>query len=219
MERKVIKILLIDEDKESLTTLNGLIHNAFPSAVVLLATNEQSGIDTAINYDITMLRVAETAVKLEAERYHALIESTKDWFWVVDSEDHKLTLFNPPVASYFKRNHGVILRQGMIREEMLSETRRDLWNGFYKKAISEGAFTTEYQTDAEKLNFIVSLSPLIIDGKAVGVSVFAKDITSETRYKEELELSNLALSKRLQQSLNAISKIGEMRCPPKSSPL
>jgi len=161
--------------------------------------------------DITQRKNAEMTIRLEAERYHALIESTKDWVWVVDSEDHKLTFFNSSVASYFKRNHGVILRQGMIREEMLSEKRRDLWNEFYKKAISEGAFTTEYQTAAEKLNFIVSFAPLIIDEKVVGVSVFAKDITSETRYKEELELSNQALSRRLQQSLNAISKIGEIR--------
>lgn len=184
----------------------------FPVHLAIAPIHLPSGtVSIAFLSDITARKEVETAVKLEAERYHALIESTKDWIWVVDSEDHKLTLFNSSVASYFKRNHGVILRQGMIREEMLSENRRDLWNGFYKKAINEGAFTTEYQTDVEKLNFIVSLSPLIIDEKTVGVSVFAKDITSETHYKEELELSNLSLSKRMQQSLNAISKIGEIR--------
>jgi PAS domain S-box-containing protein/putative nucleotidyltransferase with HDIG domain len=184
----------------------------FPVHLAIAPINLPSGIvSIAFLSDITNRKEAETAVKLETERYHALIESTKDWIWVVDSENFKLTLFNSSVASYFKRNHGVILKPGMIREETLSEKQRDLWKGFYNKAIREGAFTTEYQTDAGKLNFIVSLAPLIIDKKTVGVSVFAKDITTETHYKEELELSNQALSKRLQQSLNAISKIGEIR--------
>lgn len=161
--------------------------------------------------DITEQVKIESAIKLEYERYHALIESTNDWIWVVDPKDYKLTLFNSSVSSYFKRNHGVTLKPGMSREEMLSKKRRDLWRELYDEAIRKGGFSTEYQTASENLHFLVSLAPLVIENTIVGISVFAKDITTETNYKERLESSNQKLSIRLKQSLNAISRIGELR--------
>ncbi len=161
--------------------------------------------------DISKRIQDENKIKHEVQRYDALIESTNDWIWVVDSKSFDLVLFNSSVADYFKRNHNIILRPGMPNDEMLSESRRILWRQLYTKAIKEGKFSIEYQTASENIHFLVSLAPVVIDDSIVGVSIFAKDISKEVHYKEELEASNIMLSSRLNQTINAISKIGEMR--------
>jgi PAS domain S-box-containing protein/putative nucleotidyltransferase with HDIG domain len=161
--------------------------------------------------DITEREKAETAIRLEAERYNAMIESTTDWIFVVAPENYTLTLFNTSVAKYFKKNYNVTLQIGMSFEEFLPEKRRNLWKGFIDKAVSEGRFSTEYRSTTEVIHFILSLAPVIIDNVTVGVSVFGKDITNEHHYKEELEKTNQILLKRFEQTINAISRIGELR--------
>ena len=184
----------------------------FPVSLAIAPIHLPSGIvSIAILSDITDRKKAEAAVRLEAEQYNALIESTSDWVWVVEPENYSVTIFNTAVADYFERNHGIILKKGIRPEEMLSKNRLDQWKGFYSKAIRDGRFTIDYQTNAENLHFKVSLTPLIVENKTVGISVFAKDLTAEDQYKKQIEASNQTLSSRLLQTINAISKIGELR--------
>ncbi len=162
-------------------------------------------------HDITEQRKAQWAIRLETERYNALIESTDDWIWVVDSENFELVLFNAAFANYLKKHRNTTLKPGMTHDEVVDSSRRDLWKGYYKKAISEGRFSIDHTSIFGDKQFIVSFSPLVIDGKTVGVSVFAKDITNESRYKAELEMSNQTLSRRFKQTIDVISRIGELR--------
>jgi len=161
--------------------------------------------------DITVRIADEQRIKFETERYNALIESTNDWIWIVDSQTFDLVIFNTSVANYFKKNHNIILRPGLKNDEMLSKSRSVLWRELYTRAVKEGRFTMEYETASDGLKFQLSLAPVIIDQATVGVSVFANDITKEVKYKEDLVAINTELSKRLEQTINAISKIGEMR--------
>jgi len=184
----------------------------FPVRLAVAPIQLPSGtVSIAFLTDITERKQTETALKIEAQRYHALIESMNDWVWVAGPIDHEVTIFNSAIADYFKDNHNVIVKAGMIPEEMLSESRIEQWKGFYSKAISEGKLVLDYTTKAKKMHLKLSLSRLDVDGRTVGISVLGKDVTKETQYKEKLEESNRSLSVMLQQSINTISKIGELR--------
>ena len=216
MGRKNLFELLKEKGKATDYYSQGLRQDGtpFPVSMNIQFIHNESGdiIGTeGLVRDISERVKAEVAIRLEAERYNALIESTNDWIWVADSENYGLIVYNTAVEDYFRRNHGIILKKGMIPEEMLSDKRIELWRGLYDRAIREGRFSIDYHTNVENLHFKVSLAPLTIENKIVGVSVFAKDITNEYQYKNELEKSNQALSTRLSQSINAISKIGELR--------
>lgn len=140
-----------------------------------------------------------------------MIESTNDWIWISEPENYELIVFNSTVAKYFKENHNLILKKGMRPEEVLSEKRMEQWKGYYEKVISEGKFIVDYYTDAKKIHLILTLSRLDVDGLTIGVSVIGKDVTKEMQYKEQLEERNKSLLRMLQQSINTISRIGELR--------
>ena len=208
--RRRLQGLLVPSEYESVA-----LHpdgSEFPVSLAIAPIHLPSGIvSIAILSDITDRKKAEADVRLEAEQYNALIESTSDWVWVVEPENYSVTIFNTAVADYFKRNHGIILKKGIHPEDMLSKNRIDQWKGFYNKAIRDGRFTIDYQTNAENLHFKVSLTTLTVENKTVGISVYAKDLTAEDQYKKQIEASNQTLSSRLLQTINAISKIGELR--------
>jgi PAS domain S-box-containing protein len=74
------------------------------------------------------------------------------------------------------------LKTGM-RPEDLSPTQDcvDQWRRLYRRALSEGSFTTDYVADAGSLTLQLTLNLLKRDGKVFGISVFGKDITERKR--------------------------------------
>ena len=161
--------------------------------------------------DISAMKRYEMVLKEDSERYHALIESTQHMIWVVEPKDFRLNFFNSSYADFHKRNAGIVVREGMGPEELGSEEQSEAWKDLYKRAVYEGRYKINHQSQVYGTESILSIAPLNIDGHVVGVSVFAEDITEEARNKRELEVSNKKLEHRLQQSINAISKIGELR--------
>jgi PAS domain S-box-containing protein len=65
------------------------------------------------------------------------------------------------------------------------------WRGIYHRAVSEGPFTTEYESPTAG-NMVVTVNLLKRDGKVFGISVFARDITQRVRAERELRRLNRA---------------------------
>ncbi len=183
-----------------------------PVKIVITPIHLPSGkVHISFITDITEVKASERLLREESARYQCIIESTKDWIWVVGSNHYELTFFNTAIANFLKETLGIILKPGMTPEEMFFETRVDEWKDYYSRAVKEGQFEIEYNTAIGGLYFEMLISPLVVDGQTVGVSIFGKDVTNEVNYKEKLEISNQKLLTRLDQSLNAISRIGELR--------
>ncbi len=64
--------------------------------------------------------------------------------------------------------------------------------------------------DGKQIPILKTVTEIELSGEQLLLETFI-DITNESRYKNELELSIQKLSKRLDQTMNAISKIGELR--------
>jgi diguanylate cyclase (GGDEF)-like protein/PAS domain S-box-containing protein len=105
----------------------------------------------------------------------ALIESTEDLIWSVDL-DYRLITFNRAVRQNILSNFGVRVEVGQRPLDFLPPERAARWPALYDHALDSGPFRTEYSL-AEGRTIEFSLNPVLVDGKATGISVFGKDIT------------------------------------------
>ena len=128
----------------------------------------------------------------------ALIESTDDLIWSVDL-DYRLLAFNSAIKQQINSSFGNQLAVGMHLEEALPPERAVLLPPLYERVLREGPFRIEYSlVDGSIVE--LSLNPIVVDGKATGISVFGKDIT---RHKE----TESALRESL-ESLSESQKVG-----------
>jgi len=131
-----------------------------------------------------MPREGETLNQTE-QNLSALIDSTEDFIWSVDTNYRMLT-FNSALQRYYQANFGIRPEVGMRPEHLLPPPRAERWPHLYQRAMIEGSFSTE-STRADGRATRLTFNRILVHGKTAGVSVFGKDIT-------ELKLVEKSLS-------------------------
>ncbi len=170
--------------RAEVTMIDGRILDLSLSPIVV--DGETTGV-SAFGKDITDHKRVEEALKKTEANLLALIESTQDLIWAVDLDFRKI-IFNHALKDYIRRSYPAKVEIGMSVEEVLPPEKAEIWNSLYARALREGPIRTEYQTlDGRTLE--ISLNPILVDGKAVGVSVFGKDITEQNRATQALQES------------------------------
>lgn len=114
----------------------------------------------------------------------ALIESTTDLIWSVDL-DLRLVSFNKVLSNAFARGYGAKIAAGMTPRDLLPPEKAAFFPPLYEKALREGPCSAEYRV-ADGRYFEMTFSPIIQDGRKVGVSVFGKDVTRQKSAEEAL---------------------------------
>ncbi len=129
----------------------------------------------------------------------SLFNSTPDFIWSVDSERFGLLTFNRGLSEYFFTQRGIRIEAGMRPEDLFppGEFVRT-WQTYYRTALKEGSYSTEYRVYAGTRTLLLNLNRLERGGEVFGVSVFGKDITErkamEARLLEQLaEIEQLRL--------------------------
>jgi diguanylate cyclase (GGDEF)-like protein/PAS domain S-box-containing protein len=121
----------------------------------------------------------------------ALIESTDDPIWSVDP-DNRLTAFNSALLRHFESVSRVRPALGMLPEELVVPEWAESMPPLYERARSQGSFRTEFLlADGRMLE--LSFNPILVEGKATGVSVFGNDITNRKIVEERLAKAQQAL--------------------------
>lgn len=115
----------------------------------------------------------------------ALIESTEDLIWSVDLDDRLLT-FNRALQQYCKATFGVQAELGMRPEDLQPPDLAARWPLHYRRALAEGPFRVE-SARPDGTTVELAFYPTTRDGKATGVSVFAKDITVRKTAQKALQ--------------------------------
>jgi len=142
----------------------------------------------AVAVDITERTRAEEALRDSQALTNAIVESTSDFIWTVDPERFGLLTFNAGLSEHFLRR-GVRLQKGMVPEEAFADQELAArWRGMYQKALSDGSYTTEYNSPTAGF-MLVTVNLLKRDGKVFAISVFGKDITE--RKQAETALQNV----------------------------
>ena len=176
---------------------------AFPTDVLLTALElDGKRVLQGTVRNITKLKQAqETASKAQAT-LRAILDSTADHIWSVDSQGFGLLTFNRAFRDYSLQQRGKRLQVGQHLEDLLPNADYiKRWRGYYQRALASGPFTMEYLMASGKITLLLTFNPLEHEGAVFGVSVFGKDITESKRVEEELRASHeklRALAARVQ---------------------
>ncbi len=150
-----------------------------------------------VSIDVSQRKVMELQLSESRTLLSSLIDSTSDLIWSVDSARFGLLTYNRGLYDYFLNEHGIDLEPGMDPGVLLpTEEYAEIWRTFYRRALEEGSYTTEYKVSAGTRTLLLTLNRLERGGVAFGVSVFGKDITErkamEARIRESEERLSLA---------------------------
>jgi PAS domain S-box-containing protein len=135
----------------------------------------------------------------------ALIESTQDVIWSVDL-NHRLVTFNDVPSGAFARRFGVKVAAGMTPRDLLPPEKAAFFPPLYEKALREGPCSAEYRLDDGRC-LELAFSPMMQDGRKVGVSVFGKDVTRQKSTEEALRKSVEQYSELFEFAPEAIFRI------------
>jgi PAS domain S-box-containing protein len=150
-------------------------------------------------FDITERKEMELQLKESQTLISTLINSTPDLIWSVDAERFGLLTFNRGLAEYFLNGIGLHIEIGMNPDDLLpTKEFAQKWFAFYRRALEEGSFTTDYQAYAQGRILRLNFNLLKSDDVVFGVSVFAQDITElkamESQLRQQLaEINTLKI--------------------------
>lgn len=123
--------------------------------------------------------------------YEVLINLTNDLIWSVDT-DKNLVVFNAAYAQALEITTGEAPRAGdPVMNKGFKPERYQRWAGYYERVLAGGSFENVEQTEIGGRVMYVknSFSPILEDGKVIGASIFAKNITEQTEDKQKLEVA------------------------------
>ncbi|MDR3723012.1 MAG: PAS domain S-box protein [Terracidiphilus sp.] len=113
-----------------------------------------------------------------------LLDSSSDPVWSTDPQG-RLTVFNRATRTRFCK---IFLREpeiGISINDLLPPKLAQIWQGYLDRTIREGAFQAEYVQDSGE-TMELSFGRIERDGKTVGISGVARDVTDRIRLAEAL---------------------------------
>ena len=161
---------------------------------------KQSELQIGEKMDVTNLQLAELQFKRSQTLLDALINSTPDMIWSVDSERFGLTTFNRGLYEYFLHGIGLHIQIGMNPDDLLpTQEYARKWHAFYRRALEEGSFTTEYQVYAGNRTLRLNFNILKRDDVVFGIAVFGQDITGLKRMEDQMRRQLVEIESLKQQ--------------------
>ena len=152
----------------------------------LMSTERQERM-MGISLDITERKGLELHLRESRTLLTSLVDSTSDMIWSVDSERFGLLTFNRGLYEYFLHQRGIQIKAGMRPEDLFpTEDYIQQWRMFYRKALDEGSYTTEYKVYAGTRTLRLNINRLESDDAVFGVSVFGQDITERKEMENKL---------------------------------
>lgn len=119
-----------------------------------------------------------------AANLQALLESTDDPIWSVDRQG-RLIAFNAALRTDILQRFQTEPAIGMCLHSLFPPEKAPLWEGFYRRALVEGPFESEYTTLSGNV-FAFRFSPIVRGKRRIGVAIFGRDITSHKHDEETL---------------------------------
>ncbi len=171
-----------------------------------------------IGIDVTEKVIVQRELTLSKVNFSNLSNSIDEAMWSVDTE-FKIVDFNERAAEQFSIIRRKKLVKGMSLSDFSADEERLLrWESRYKKALLGEKNSDEdffSMNDIIKYSQIISY-PIIIDNSIIGVSVLARDITSQKLADDNLKKSEskykalyeeLASKQLLLNAIESTSKI------------
>ena len=146
--------------------------------------------------DITERKQTEQALHESEASLRALIENTSGIIWAVDRE-YRLLIANSNYYTWVKTRIGCTIKKGdSVLLAKIPPHIRDMWQGYYDRALHGEAFTIEtparFSSYSQSIEY--RLAPIrTADGEITGVTVFGVDTTERRQTEHALHTANQQL--------------------------
>ncbi|MFA5064837.1 MAG: PAS domain S-box protein [Dehalococcoidia bacterium] len=181
-----------------------------PSALVI--EERLSGFSVIIQ-DITSLKQAEEALKESEQRYRSLFQHNPNAVYSLDLQG-RFTSINAAaviLSGYSEAEAEKMSLQQIIAPEHLETVRRHFARacGGEPQAYELAIITK----NGKKIDCFVTSTPIIIDGKVIGVYGIGEDITGRKQAAKDLKAALEKVSSTLDGTIEAIAMMSELRDP------
>lgn len=156
--------------------------------------------------DMTARRLAEEKLRISEANLRATMNNTNVMVWSVDRE-MRYVMMNAAFLNYIRETYQQELKEGMKimpynENDPEAVALRDKWIEFYKRALIGETFSLTEERFGRQLSY--SLTPVIENGKVVGVSVFAEDISERIQNQRELADAQRSLAEYKLMALRSV---------------
>ncbi len=184
----------------------------FTSPSALIIEGRLAGFSVIIQ-DITQLKQAEAALKESGQRYRSLFQHNPNAVYSLDLQG-RFTSINAAavmLSGYSEAEAEKMSLQQIIAPEHLETVRRHFARacGGEPQAYELAIITK----NGKKIDCFVTSTPIIIDGKVIGVYGIGEDITGRKQSAKDLKAALEKASSTLDGTIEAIAMMSELRDP------
>lgn len=189
----------------------------FSRPITVQSRDEIGQLAESFNKMAERLRDSYTRLALERQRDEILLESMSDGLIAIN-EQGNIVLVNSKAAELLEISIRSTLMGKPLDEELVVYTKDDkpLPDDYHpaRIALETGAPTTDaftyHKKDGQKIIMNITMSPVVVEGKASGVIMVIRDVTREMQIdRMKTEFISLA-SHQLRTPLSAIKWFSEM---------
>ena len=143
--------------------------------------------------DITERQRINAALAQSEADVSAILESTGDIIFSLEVQTRSLRRFNTAFAREIERSYGVQARPGLKAADIFPAALQPVWTALVERALTEGAYATEYFRPADRKYFEIHFHPIQHARQVAALSVFIRDITARKRTETALQESEALL--------------------------
>jgi PAS domain S-box-containing protein len=153
-------------------------------------------------------RRTELKLRHAQSELQAVLESTRDGIWSVDT-DLRLRTFNAALAAYVRRTFGVRLRPGMSFAEAFPSSLdgevRQNWLELSQRALTGQPVDLEF-TFRDRV-FALAARPMREEGQITGLAIISRDVTAQRRAQQVLKEREQWYEALLENAFEAVTVI------------
>lgn len=158
-----------------------------------------SQVVSVFSRDITIRKAYQRKILENEANLRSIFNAIEDSLWLVNA-NFELIDFNKAFFKKYKQAYGVKLSKGKSILDLLpaeAPELRQTWRSRYESAIKgkSGKYIDTYVIEKEPRTFEIKTYPIMDLEEVVGLTVFSRDITNQTRAEDLLKKQNEELKK------------------------
>lgn len=163
------------------------------------ARSNGSQIISVFSRDITVRKAYQKKIVENEANLRSIFNTIEDSIWLVNAR-YELIDFNNEFFRKYKQAFGVRLVKGANILELLPDNvpaLRERWRERYESGLRgrPGKFYDNYNVDRDCRTYEIKTYPIVENGVVTGLTVYARDITNQTRTEDLLMNQNEELVK------------------------
>jgi PAS domain S-box-containing protein len=149
--------------------------------------------------DITVRKAYQKKIIENEANVRSILNTIEDSIWLVNSS-YELIDFNKEFYKRYKQAYGIKLLKGENILELIPPHLTEIkeqWKQRYESGLKgrPGKYIDSYFLDKDARIYEVKTFPIVEDGVVSGLTIYARDVTSQTRAENLLKQQNEELTK------------------------